>query len=101
MTWRSRGREVAAELGATLRLWFLGQFIDMAIVGLLLWLGLFLIGSPLAMSLALLAGLLNFSLMWARLPARFQQFSLPWLSLLFLRPGSLFYSLRFNCWRET
>lgn len=60
MTWRSRGREVAAELGATLRLWFLGQFIDMAIVGLLLWLGVFLIGSPLAMSLALLAGLLNF-----------------------------------------
>jgi len=65
------------------------------------WLGIFLIGLPLAMSLALLAGYSILSLMWARLPARFQQFSLPWLSLLFLRPGSLFYSFRFNCWRET
>ncbi|MET4291877.1 putative PurR-regulated permease PerM [Bradyrhizobium sp. LB1.3] len=60
MTWRPRGREVARELGATLRLWFLGQFIDMLIVGLFLGLGLLSIGSPLALSLALLAGLLNF-----------------------------------------
>jgi predicted PurR-regulated permease PerM len=57
---RSRGREVAAELAATLRLWFIGQCIDMLIVGVLLGLGLFLIGSPLALTLALLAGLLNF-----------------------------------------
>lgn len=60
VAWRPHGREVARELGSTLRLWFLGQFIDMVIVGLLLGLGLFLIGSPLALSLALLAGLLNF-----------------------------------------
>lgn len=60
MTWRPRGRNAAGELAATLRLWFFGQFIDMMIVGLLLGLDLLLVGSPLALSLALLAGLLNF-----------------------------------------
>jgi len=60
VTSRPRGREVARQLGSTLRLWFLGQFIDMVIVGFLLGLGLYFIGSPLALSLALLAGLLNF-----------------------------------------
>ena len=60
MAWRPRGREVAGELGATLRLWFVGQLIDMLIVGLLLGLGLLLMGSPLPLSLALLAALLNF-----------------------------------------
>ena len=60
IAWRPRGREVATELAATLRLWFLGQATDMMIVGVLLGLGLLLIGSPLALTLALLAGLLNF-----------------------------------------
>ncbi|MCK1362877.1 AI-2E family transporter [Bradyrhizobium sp. 62] len=60
MAWRPRGRHVAGELGATLRLWFLGQLVDMLIVGVLLGLGLLLIGSPLPLSLALLAALLNF-----------------------------------------
>jgi predicted PurR-regulated permease PerM len=58
--WRHRGRDVLCELGKTLRLWCLGQFIDMSVVTLLLGAGLFTLGVPLTPTLALFAGLLNF-----------------------------------------
>jgi predicted PurR-regulated permease PerM len=58
--WRQRGREVAEELGKTLQLWFLGQLLDMLLVTALLAAGLLLLGVPLAPTLALFAGLLNF-----------------------------------------
>ena len=58
--WRPRGREVLHELGETVRLWFLGQFADMLIVAILSGIGLFLLGVPLALTLALIAGLCNF-----------------------------------------
>lgn len=60
IAWRPRGREVALQIGKTLRLWFLGQFADMLIVATLVGAGLFLLGVPLAPTLALFAGLLNF-----------------------------------------
>lgn len=60
VSWRSRAGEVAAEIAATLRLWFLGQLADMAIVSVLVGVGLYLLDVPLAFTLALLAGLLNF-----------------------------------------
>ena len=59
-SWRSRGREVLDGVGATLQLWFLGQFADMLVVAVLTGAGLFLLGVPLAFTLALIAGLFNF-----------------------------------------
>jgi predicted PurR-regulated permease PerM len=58
--WRPRGREVVDELANTLRLWFLGQFADMVVVAALTGAGLFFLGVPLALTLALIAGLFNF-----------------------------------------
>jgi predicted PurR-regulated permease PerM len=58
--WRPRGREVMEGLGATLQLWFLGQFADMAVVTILTGAGLFVLGVPLSLTLALIAGLFNF-----------------------------------------
>lgn len=58
--WRPRGREVAQKIAHTLQLWFVGQLLDMVIVGVLIGVGLWLLGVPLALTLALFAGLLNF-----------------------------------------
>lgn len=58
--WRPRGREVTHELGNTLQQWFLGQLLDMMVVTLISAAGLLLLGVPLAPTLALFAGLLNF-----------------------------------------
>lgn len=58
--WRQRGRDVISELGNTLQLWFVGQLLDMMVVTLLSAAGLLLLGVPLAPTLALFAGLLNF-----------------------------------------
>jgi predicted PurR-regulated permease PerM len=58
--WRPRGREVLDGLGHTLQLWFLGQFADMVVVAVLTGAGLYLLGVPLALTLALIAGLFNF-----------------------------------------
>ena len=60
LTWRARGREVLDDMGETLQLWFVGQFVDMIAVTLLTGLGLMLLGVKLAVTLALIAGLLNF-----------------------------------------
>lgn len=57
---RARMREVFLELGTTLRLWFIGQLIAMVAVGLLTGFGLWLLGSPMALALGILAGLLDF-----------------------------------------
>jgi predicted PurR-regulated permease PerM len=58
--WRPRGRNVALRIGTTLQLWFLGQLTDMVIVATLVGAGLFLLEVPLAATLAIFAGLLNF-----------------------------------------
>ena len=59
-----RGRELAdqalAASGRALHLWLLGRLVSMAVVGLLTWLGLLVIGVPSALALGLLAALLEF-----------------------------------------
>ncbi len=58
--YRARAREVLTEIGYTLQWWLLGQAVDMAVVGVLSYVGLALLGVPLALALAVLAGLFTF-----------------------------------------
>jgi len=59
-----RGRALAAQAleasGRALRLWLLGRMVSMAVVGLLTWIGLMIIGVPSALALGLIAALLEF-----------------------------------------
>ena len=57
---RPRVREVVDAFGDTLWWWLVGKLIAMVIVGLLTWLGLSLFGVPLALTLGILAALLDF-----------------------------------------
>ncbi len=58
--YRPRARTALEHVERTLRLWSLGQLIDMIAVGVLTGIGLTLLGLPLALALAVLAGLLTF-----------------------------------------
>jgi predicted PurR-regulated permease PerM len=53
---RERAREVITAVGYNLRWWMLGQLFSMAVVGMLIGLGLWWLGVPLALTLGLLAG---------------------------------------------
>jgi predicted PurR-regulated permease PerM len=59
-----RGRELAAEAiddsGRALRLWLMGRLVSMAVVGLLTGLGLWLLGIPAALTLGLVAAIMEF-----------------------------------------
>jgi len=57
---RGRAREVLEAVGDVLQRWLVGQAVLMACIAVLTGAGLFLLGAPLALPLALLAGLLNF-----------------------------------------
>lgn len=57
---RPRAGEVLSSQGRALRYWFLGQFMAMIAVGTLTTIGLMILGVPLALSLGILAGLLEF-----------------------------------------
>lgn len=57
---RPRAREVVNAVGDTLWWWLVGKLIAMTVVGLLTWLGLWLMGVPLALTLGLLAALFDF-----------------------------------------
>jgi predicted PurR-regulated permease PerM len=57
---RPRAREVLHELGDTLWWWLIGRFISMASVGVMIGVGLWLLGVPLAFTLGFLAALLHF-----------------------------------------
>jgi predicted PurR-regulated permease PerM len=57
---RQRGRKVINKLGKTLRSWLIGKIFAMIVVAILTAIGLKIIGVPLALVLALIAGLLNF-----------------------------------------
>jgi predicted PurR-regulated permease PerM len=59
-TRRDRARTVLFQLGDTLWQWLIGQFITMAIIGTLTWIGLSIIGVPLALALGVIAGLFEF-----------------------------------------
>lgn len=57
---RRRVLEVSAEIGETLRWWLIGKSGSMLVIGVLTWIGLSIIGVPLALTLGLIAGLLSF-----------------------------------------
>ncbi len=55
-----RVREVMSELWRTVQGWLLGQLVSMTLIGVLTWLGLWLLGVPFAFVLGLIAGLSEF-----------------------------------------
>lgn len=57
---RARFEQVFLETGETLKWWFFGKLAAMLIVGVATAVGLYLLGVPLALTLALLAALLTF-----------------------------------------
>lgn len=57
---RHRATQVTAAIGETLRWWLIGKVASMIFIGLLTWIGLSIIGVPLALTLGLIAGLLSF-----------------------------------------
>ena len=57
---RPRVLEIVYEIGETLRWWLIGKIGSMIVIALLTWIGLSIIGVPLALTLGLIAGLLSF-----------------------------------------
>lgn len=57
---RPRVETVMDETGETLWRWLGGRLLLMAVIGVLTWIGLLLLGVPLALALAILAGMLSF-----------------------------------------
>jgi predicted PurR-regulated permease PerM len=57
---RSRTYEILAEIGDTLSWWLIGKSASMLFIGLLTWIGLYILGVPLSLTLGLIAGLLSF-----------------------------------------
>lgn len=57
---RERAEDVLNAVGETLRWWLIGKAASMLFIGVLTWIGLSLLGVPLALTLGLLAGLLSF-----------------------------------------
>ena len=57
---RTRVRDVLNQIGETLHWWLIGKAGSMIFIGLLTWIGLSILGIPLALTLGLLAGLLSF-----------------------------------------
>ncbi len=57
---RPRITEIIDTTGETLRWWLVGKIGSMVFIGLLTWIGLSIIGVPLALTLGLIAGLLSF-----------------------------------------
>jgi predicted PurR-regulated permease PerM len=90
---RGHADVVLSEITRTLRTWLVGQGIAMLIIGALTSVGLVLLGNPLALSLGMLAGLLEFvpfvGPLLAAVPAVLVAFSLQpidalWTVLLYL-----------------
>jgi len=57
---RHRATQVMGAVGESLRWWLIGKVASMIFIGLLTWIGLSIIGVPLALTLGLIAGLLSF-----------------------------------------
>lgn len=57
---RHRATQVIASVGETLRWWLIGKAGSMIFIGLVTWIGLSILGVPLALTLGLIAGLLSF-----------------------------------------
>ena len=58
--YRKTSRDLLLTAGRTLWAWTAGQALDMTVVGLLSFIGLWCIGVPLALALGVVAGLANF-----------------------------------------
>lgn len=59
-TRRARAAVVMDDTGEVLLRWLVGRLIEMTIIGILTWIGLLLMGVPLALALGLIAGTLSF-----------------------------------------
>ena len=57
---RDRGRRVLHGIGATLHWWLIGRLVSMLIIAVLTYGGLLLMGVPLALTLAVFAGIMTF-----------------------------------------
>ncbi|MBS1794240.1 MAG: AI-2E family transporter [Acidobacteria bacterium] len=57
---RPRVGEVLTEIGTTLGWWLIGKTASMIFIGLLTWIGLWILGVPLSLTLGLIAGLFSF-----------------------------------------
>lgn len=57
---RKRVDEVLSGIGETLRWWLIGKAASMLFIGVITWIGLSILGVPLALTLGLIAGLLSF-----------------------------------------
>jgi predicted PurR-regulated permease PerM len=57
---RPRAAEILSVIGETLSWWLLGKVASMIFIGVLTWIGLSILGVPLALTLGLIAGLLSF-----------------------------------------
>jgi predicted PurR-regulated permease PerM len=57
---RPRAMEILGQMGAQLEWWFVGQLCSMASIAVLTYIGLTILGIPMAVTLAILAGLMNF-----------------------------------------
>lgn len=57
---RERTHEVIAAVGSMLRWWLVGRIAGMIVIGVLTTLGLWILGMPLALTLGLISGLLDF-----------------------------------------
>ncbi len=57
---RDRAGEVLSALNDTLLDWMIARFVGMTVVGVLTWIGLMVLGIPMALTLGLLAALLTF-----------------------------------------
>ena len=58
--WRANANETIAYLGGALRLWLLGQLIEMVIIGVLSGFAVWLIGLPSPLALGVIAGVAEF-----------------------------------------
>jgi predicted PurR-regulated permease PerM len=57
---RDRARDVLGQVGTALRWWLIGKLSAMVLVGVLTWVGLWLLGVEIAVALAVLAAVLTF-----------------------------------------
>ncbi len=57
---RHRATQVVEAVGETLRWWLIGKVASMIFIGVITWIGLSILGVPLALTLGLIAGLLSF-----------------------------------------
>lgn len=85
---RPLAHSVLHDMGVTLRRWSLGQLIDMAVVAVLTGVGLGILGVPLALALAVLAGLFTFvpyfGAIAAAVPAVLVAFTISWQTSLWV-----------------